>query len=766
MKKFLIALLAVGSVAALIPAAAGLQASAASKTSVFMDEQFEESSFNLRKWNMDTASESMNLAADTETAHALIDGTNGSHVERYHLTTKESIKGLEYYQFDFAISGGWSALNFDSEKDYELTPVGDKFAKYNEYYSPEVAIQTSGLTSWNINSEAECTASTSEYGYSFMPGVWYTLRLEPISATEASITWAEQGVDVDIVGDDATGNTRDVRQTMVTLKSNADYDFTDLYIFLCTSGGQTIAVDNIRVKASNMEFHENFSDTLTVDYLEEYGVNGTGYTYKGADSYLAVESAKAGDKLIYKTPIPVEESIVTELEVMKTSFNVSFKNASSDVLAYAFGLSDMDASNGFYALVMDASGFAVKQYAPSENGLTETVILPKVEVMEFASKDGVTVDLIANKKGEIKLACSNKNGKLAEAVATIDAEEYYVGYVGFIAVQDNSGTVMIDKLNIKTMEYKIPVTKSVTHNFETDYFGVEGYEDFLMNTIPEKSQYVKDGKLVWDGTSDYTYFGSAHEYDNFILDFKLCNIYTKGNDSDINATKNGNWLGIDLGKSKKLEQQYGSYVTLMFNITRPQGVPQDAWTSTGVSLFDSDGYVRASEIAKSVTYSKAIPASYFKDIQYDGEAVMEEDISASDAVCIRLVAENGTVKLYMKKAAEMEYTLYYAIEDVETFGYTALCCTGWTYMKFDDFSMANISELYYCADSYTPETVYKTETETLYDRGNVDMNGLNETELNKDSGCGSNVSAAYAVLPIVLAAGFVLMAKTKKRGEK
>jgi hypothetical protein len=103
---------------------------------------------------------------------------------------------------------------------------------------------------------------------------------------------------------------------------------------------------------------------------------------------------------------------------------------------------------------------------------------------------------------------------------------------------------------------------------------------------------------------------------------------------------------------------------------------------------------------------------------------------------------------------------------VDTTGYTALCCTGFTFAKFDDFSMSNISSLYVNADHYVPETRVETVINTIYDKNNVDTNGLKETELNAaQGGCGSQMSASYIVLPLALI-GVLFANKQRKSRDK
>ena len=750
MKKLIVLLLALSSVLGL-QAVNSIEASAGVKKTVFLDEGFEQSALNSGRWQMDCAAESMKLSADEETGHILIAGKNGLNVENYHLGTAEKIEGLEYFQFDFMYSGEWASINFSDTNVFPIADSNDKFANYSEFYGVEMGLMSGGIASF---SGATCKIEKS---YKFSGSDWYTLRLVKTSATTADVYCALQNVE-DMLMDYEF-------KTTVTLNSDANYSFDSLFIYLSCAAGGSLAIDNYELKSANLNIYENFNDNMILEDIYQYALPGKSYVINSPDSYLSVDQAKAGDSLIYGSMLPVEESVVTELEVLDASFNTSFDGNSSDKLAFVFGMQESkNYLDGSYACLMETDGVSIVQYANNE----VIEIAPKVAVRRLSAATGTTIRVVATKAGKVSVY----NGDEVILEATIDAENYYAGYLGFVAVEDNTSTVKIDALNITTVSYKIPVTKSVSHNFSNDFFGNEGYEDFIVHDHDGNNMFVKDGKLVWDGLSDGSYFGSAHEYDNFVMDFKLTSIYASGKASDANTTQNGNWLGIDIGKSIKGITSYGSNVMLLIHITPPWNGDYDTWEKAGIDLYaDSSSTVDVVEMSKRITYNKSVPAQYFKDIQYDNVSKMESDVLEKDAVCFRLVAEGGTIRLYMKKACELEYTLYYSLYDIETTGYTALCCTGFTYLKMDDFCMSNISDLYYCADTFAPEKITETVTQTIYDKGNVDVNGLDEIQLNKDGtaaegGCGGFASAAYCVLPLVLAGVCVANKKGKGKEEK
>ena len=432
--------------------------------------------------------------------------------------------------------------------------------------------------------------------------------------------------------------------------------------------------------------------------------------------------------------------------------NVNFKDGLNDSLSFAFGIKDeTDYKKGCVTLDMYANGikFAQVDTEGVKRDLTEKVKTDKLV------KEATTLRLTANKDGQIR-AYVNDELLLESKVLTAD---YYAGAMGYIVTEDkaNSGVVMVDQIQVYTTRYKVPVTKSVTHNFSNDYFGKQDFEDFIMNSTGG-GQYVQDGRLVWDGLSDYSYFGSAHEYDDFILEFKICNILTSENKSDIHATGLDRWLGIDIAKSVPGLEEYGSSAVFMFNINS-----QNEYDGIGYYVA-AESNVDKAAIPSNIKLNNKIPSSLFKAISYDNNRTFKTDIAEKDAVCVRWVAERGTLRLYLKKACELNYTLYTVIENVDTTGYVALCCTGYTFLELDDFSMSNISSVYVPADNYVPETIIKTEEVFIYDRGNVDVNGATEAQLNESSeksGCGSSV--AYCVTPVAILGSAIIL---KKKGKE
>ncbi len=714
MKKLLLSILAGVTALAAIPFSGALKASAGEKQTVFLEEQFAGDALDVNKWTVN--GESVELIADKETGRL----STNKNIEEYHVGTKNKITNLDYMQFDIKfLAKKWMAMYF---KPQEKTSFGD--------YHPEMFLNMGG------NGQFATDASKMNYSSSNIPatnvksGEWITMKFVRTSSTTMSLYVCNRGENVD--------NATPITMTVGT----ANVSFDSFYFAIAGEGGQAYEIDNWRIKSESMDFEERFYQADINANLKEYGSTNIMLP----DSGLTLVAANDGDGVTYNASVGKEMSIVTTLEVLKAQYSVSFANAKAgDALAFVFGIGESgDYKDGCYACVMEADGVKIVAY---ENGA-------QMEVMEktainLAVAEGVTLKVVVNKSGTVTLFANEKS----IATCEIAAEDYYVGSVGFYAVKQNAGNVIIDNVRMLTKTYSVPVTKSVSHNFSNDFFGNEGYEDFVLNYNKGGSKiYVDGGKLVWDNCEDSSYFGSAHQYDNFVLDYKLCSVKTGPNGTAANK-----WLGLDVGRNMSGKSQYGTNFMLLYEI-----VPTGA--SVGIGAYTHEtSELKQEEVNKRITQHTRIPAEYFEAIQYDGASKQESAIKDSDALCIRFVAESGTMRMYFKKACESEYTLWATLEDVDTMGYMALTCTGWTTMKLDDFSCSNISGVYINADSFAPEKIIEENRVVVYDKNNVDVLGLEEAK--KNSGCGSTVSVGLCIVPM-LAAGVALLKKRKNGGDE
>lgn len=754
MKKLLTTLM-IGACACAVVPFANVEASAGEKHSLFVTDVFDE--LNTQNWAVDSASDSIKLFAADDSHISYTKKT--AHAEQFAVTTSDKLENLDYFQFDYMHVGKkWNALYFVPDRNLEINQQTlDKFAHTDTYYTyePNVMLTPAGI------SGASSTAKVTDTAWEINQKEWYTVRLQVTSATTADVYCVPQG---QVVTDSTAVAT-------IALNDKAQYSFHSLYILIScgTDDGQAVHLDNFEVKYQKPVEGEGYEAvTLIENFNGEIGAGiatvaaaGKTYAVEKAASMLSVEAAQKGDSIFYNKAVAEETSILTTLECLDVSTTVSFKEGKTDALSFVFGAKNFDYTKGCVTVDMYANGLKLAQVGA--DGV-------KTDLSEMVSTDafvqeGSVLRVVANKDGTVYV-CVNDVEVIRETidVSALENPHYYAGNFGYAMMEEtaNTGKVRIDDVQVNITKYKVPVTKSVTHNFSNDYFGNEDYEDFVMNSTGG-SQYVKDGKLVWDGISDFSYFGSAHEYDDFILEFKICNILASDKTSDINATGLNRWLGIDIAKSAPGLQEYGSNIVFMFQINSLN-------ESNGIGFYtSSDSPVDRAEVPGNVKVNNPIPSSLFNAISYDNDKTFKTDILEKDAVCVRWVAERGTLRLYLKKACELNYTLYTQIDNVDTTGYVALCCTGFTFLELDDFSMSNISSVYIPADNYVPETIIKTEQTIIYDRGNVDVNGATEAELNQSKsggGCGSVMNVSYGILPVAIIGAALILKQKKGKEEK
>lgn len=479
---------------------------------------------------------------------------------------------------------------------------------------------------------------------------------------------------------------------------------------------------------------------------------------------LAFTEAKVNDGILLNQEISKNDQYVASTSlVVDTAFELTI-NDDADKIAYTFGQSEQSGEvlKNVYAVELSTTTAEIVRY--NENGeksLLQTMTYPSIKNV------ATTVSISVAKNGVITVKVG-ENSVAGENIAV------WFGYTGFVALNDLVEEIYLDDVSVSSAYYKVPVSKSVTTNFSSDY-NISAYNgektdgDFIYR--PESgSMEVKDGELVWTHISDGGYFSANYEYDSFILDFKLTSIlYNEKDMSGAESTPCHKWLGLDIGQKSNSGKlgQYGSNATIVIRITNESSAPDEktpdaTWDYASIGMYkslDSESQAVGTENAK-------LPASFFKAITYDNAAKKRADIKAEDAVCFRFVAQNNSVEVYAKKASDSEYVKYYTLSNVDTAGYSSLCCTGYTFLSLDDFAMVNTAPIYALPDTKVPETdAAEKEEVVIYDRGNVDVNWQDELDLNKNDGmsfgCSGNIGALSAILPCLIGIGAIVFKRKK-----
>lgn len=760
MKKKILSFMAfvLGAVICLPMTIKTIGADASTKTTKVLQDTFNDLNYSGRydnaKWKTYIADETTTNIAQTQASNAVLHFVNGqSSGEMLQLATVNRYENIQSIQFDFKLTSPdnttWLGINIIND---EILDEGLRGA--TSIYEVPMLIRSTQLSANKVTFDKKNSWSDL-IGVDNIAGEWVTIKLVPdATGRSASVYAAMQGEEL----------PETAILTMTWNSANSTRSFLEGYVaFGTTHIGLDQYLDNIEIKADGMTHSEDFTpgalSWTEKGIFQKIGPGSAAGLAVYDNSALKFENAKANDRIMSVQSIAADTSVVMDMIVLDATFNVQMdaEAASTDELAFVFGLSEQrtDPLKGSYAYVINKNGGRLERYTANGKAEGSTQNANRNSFGNVTSAKGATIRITVKKNGEFSVY-ENDN----KIVASFDKVDAYAGYFGFVAFSDLSTDVTLDGVDVQSTSYYVPKTKSVTHNFSNDFFGNEEYEDFVTKALPDNSLYVNNGKLVMQGASDGTFFGSAHQYDSFIMDYKLCNIYVGTPDMEVTqATKEGRWLGFDLSRQTKKISDYGSYLMLYFTI-----VPSKNASSVSLSAYTkSSSATAAAPDSYVISKVRDIPVNYFNDIQYDGVDTQKANIKDSDALCVRWVSENGVLKLYMKKASEADFTLYYTIMGLELNGYFALCNTGFLHAELDDFSMANTSPMYECADSEAPETIVKEKEIYIYDKGNVDVNWEEEISLNNagDSGCGSSIVATGGV-GLTLAAAALLLKKRRK----
>ena len=603
--------------------------------------------------------------------------------------------------------------------------------------------------------------------------IWLALRNEDGTAefkTEKSLS--KTGFSFNSINSDKS--LTDDEKAVLTAEKIAEegWSFKNAYVMWgCEGEGEGICLDDIKITTKDGDndpvVYSTGFESLDLDSQSSpFKAYECGRAAKAAlevaeDNKMLFKQTNKGDRIVSYAKIVKDTSVASFVKCVDLSFNVKMSDSSSDAIALALGLANENADpteNGcLYIVEVDSvSGDAKGRFVEYKDGQIVNEQTTGHLLEKVTTKDGAKIAIEIYKSGETIV---KHNGAVVSEDFVIGN---YAGNLGFYSPKNNDGTVQIDNIFVDNSTYYVPTTKSVTHNFENSFFGNAGFEDFYKNATGGTME-VENGQLVWSSCSDYSYFGSAYEYDGFILDYQINSIFvTDKEDLATGATLPNRWIGLDIGRERKTQAHYGSYLTILFNINPIT----DDKVYPGIYIDSSKSPLTQADVTQ-VRY-QAIPASLFRDIHYDNVSRSEADVKPEDTLCIRWVSDPKTesIKLYMKKLGEADFTLYYEAF-VNATGYVALTCTGFVSFKMDNFSMSNTSPIYTIANNEVPETIYpEPEKEYIYTKPDVDVNLNEELILNAKINLGWILVVGSVVLALgggaCLVLGVLMLKKTKK----
>jgi len=739
-----------------LPAVLGnemVQSNADTQTHLIVDDTFNNSKYTGKvdgsKW-VDYSESSIGQSLQGETY--MYNNHQYSGVEHVDFSTKFELTGLKYFQFDYRYdqdsldASRWFSLYFVDDPEILVAKIGTP--QYLPYLGAgsinAKSINPLGLTG------GDGVNLVDQLGTNAVDN-WISIRYTPTSATTVKIAYA-------IAGDDFTAAHEK------TYTYNQEYcDLQNAFVmfgFSHDAGG--VMIDNIYAEYSTSSVLDVNFDDFDIDanpyfelvYFNKADPDACNVQFI-CDSKLEIGSGDVNSYIQTKQEAKNDNAGIQDVTLLETTFDLFM--ADGDKIALVFGLQEgqTDLRKNCVVYEISSSKAILREY--DEKGEQTTTDKNNTNTFSKVKTLGSTIKITYTLEDGITIYENDVKVKNSGAKVAFEMVENVFGFIALQTIENTAKKSYIDNIRIYNSYYYIPVTKSVTHNFSNDFFGNEGYKDFYVNDPSGAGKTtVKDGKLVWAMASDNTFFGSAHQYDNFILDFKLCSIKADVSQTDTKEyTAVYKWLGLDLSRSKVDYFEYGSYLTLMTMITQPA----DAKSGI-VSMWNQPTSTTDRNAIKMKNFETVDP-DLFRAIQYRDDSA-KASVKAEDAVCFRYVSNNGTLSFYLKKACEKEFTKYWEYYDLELNGYFALCCTGWTYLELDDFSMANTSQVYECADNEAPETITEVVTKTVYDNQNGKVDFDEEIKINTKSGCGSSIiasSVAATVIGLVGVAGLFIKRK-------
>jgi len=729
------------------------QADASTQTHLVVDDNFNNSTYSggidTSKW-IDYSNNSLGQSTTGETY--MYNHQSYAGVEHVDFSTKFELFNLEYFQFDYkydddsADSNRWFSVFFldDPESLVADKATSDYLAYKGCGLFTQTSIQPAGTSDFTAVVLGDVTGATAKDN-------WITIRIAITDDTHGVFHAAKRGEDFS-----GTGSTFTYNRNHCTLRNpyvmiGLSHDVGGIMfdnIVASYSGGQLISenFDDFDIEVNpNFKFNlfNNASmDSISIDFV--------------CNSKFEFKNGKVNDYVETKNYIEDDGKNVTDVNLFEAQFDLFIDT--NDEVSLVFGLAEnqTDLYKGTVVYQMSASKGILKEF--DDSGAQTTEDKSNTNTFGKVKSVGSTLKITYTRGDGINIYENGTKVKNSGSKVTFAKVENVFGRVAIVYSAKGNGGSTVDNIRVFSTYYYIPTTKSVTHNFSNDFFGNEGYKDFYVNNPSGAgAQTVKDGKLVWAMASDNTFFGSAHQYDNFILDFKLCSIkadITVTDSKEITAVNK--WIGLDLSRPTVDYFQYGSYLTHITMITQPQEA-----TVAGVSMWSQRDSGVDPNAVKMKNFEKVDP-DLFRAIQYRDDA-SKSQVREEDAVCFRYVSNNGTLSFYLKKACEKNFTKYWEYYDLELNGYFTLCCTGWTYLELDDFSMSNTSDVYTCANNEAPEKVTEIVTKTVYDNQNGEIDFKEEIKINTKGGCGSSLIASSAIATVIGLVGVIGLFIRKKK---
>ncbi len=497
------------------------------------------------------------------------------------------------------------------------------------------------------------------------------------------------------------------------------------------------AIGNFSFNKSALAEQEKL--TIANDDFSSNSIDGEVWNSVGGISVsngaLNLAGAK-GDKIVAKKLATNDDSIIANMDVLTAKFDVKL-TAGSFIFAFGLDTNGNITADSFGVKVEKTSITIIDFNGTSLDYAEETDVINYLKAKNVSK--GSTIEIRVNKDQSVKVF---ENGTelrdLFDNIALTKGINNYAGSCGFF-VEKATTNATIDNAVITAVNYHVPVSKSVSTNFADDYKGSPLSPDFVFSADEASKFAVKNGTLVYAGSSDTDYIGSSFEYDAFIVDYKLTSIST---DSAEDA-----WIGLDFGRSAK-DAEIGANATLAFNLV-------------GGDVFLANG-------EGDVDVINTLPTDIFTNLK-------AETVNTYDVLNVRFIAKDSILSLYVKTAGDIDFVHYADVKNVDVSGYLALVSSGDVHMVIDDLAIINQSPIYDVPTNEAPEkqydiidlphdyNKYREDPETLKD----EINHLDKIQSGSaSSGCGSNVVGSVVIPSAILMAVAVVAIIVKRAKEE
>ncbi|MBE7087860.1 MAG: hypothetical protein E7369_06140 [Clostridiales bacterium] len=266
-------------------------------------------------------------------------------------------------------------------------------------------------------------------------------------------------------------------------------------------------------------------------------------------------------------------------------------------------------------------------------------------------------------------------------------------------------TAYVDNFEFIRYDYKYSDTKSISNDFSGTKEIEDGefvFKEYYINrtkyylgmnvTIPKYSGSTPREYIIFANSQETSYFAPKQVYGDYILrfDVQVTDEYTYENRYDqdtgkVKQEKSSALIGVSFGKEFIGE-----------NVKEADGIFFYNWYNP---LYDDE---------KDVSYSREPESNRYHDTwfavanpqigKFDHFDTCPYDIWSDKTATynVMMVAQNNTVKLYMKKSTESSekfMTPVYVMQNVNTYGYVAIMGQNGASFKLSNYSLTNISPL-------------------------------------------------------------------------